>query len=218
MGRSALAVMALVVCSRLVLADSVAHRALERGFASPRDALTTLALSLGHATTFEPKVPATRRAKPVGEEEQRREPGETSLDDLTSNMMTGFEPGHFDGGGDAFLGGIAPEGLDAALVDANGEPDAKFDWPDLSGVVELLVAQSSRELVAKFRLPGHECPAEAKKRKKDQAQEQAMSAAKCRRTPRSPVSQSFHILAATFIGIFLIIVVLRRSGKGAYWW
>jgi len=217
MGRSSLAVMALVVCSRIVLADSVAHRALERGFASPMDSLTTLALSLGHATTFKPKVATARRARPV-EGAQQVVPGETSLDDLMSSPAADIEPGGlFDDGSDLVLGGGAPESLDAALVDADGEPGPKFDWPDLSGVVELLVAQSSRELVAKYRLPGHENADEAKKKKK-KTKEELMALAKCRRTPRSPFSQSFHILAAAFIGTFLVIVVLRRSGKGSYWW
>ena len=217
MGRSALAVMALVVCSRIVLADSVAHRALERGFASPMDSLTTLALSLGHATTFKPKVATPRRTGPVGDA-QRLDAGETSLDDLTSAPAADTEPGGlFDDGSEFVLGGVAPEGLDAALVDAAGEPGAKFDWPDLSGVVELLVAQSSRELVAKYRLPGHELASKTKKNKK-KTKAELMALAKCRRTPRSPFSQSFHILAAAFIGTFLVIVVLRRSGKGSYWW
>jgi len=216
MGRSALATMALVVCCRVVLADSVAHVALERSFAAPIDSLTTLALSLGQATTFKPKVAAARSAGPVAVEEQRLEPGETSLDDLTSNMMTGLDPGLFDDGGGVVLGGVASESLDVAKVDSDGKPGSKFDWPDLSGVVELLVAQSSRELVAKYRLPGHEPASKAKKKKK--TKEELLALAKCRRAPRSPFSQSFHILAAAFIGTFLIIVVLRRSGKGSYWW
>ena len=45
-----------------------------------------------------------------------------------------------------------------------------------------------------------------------------MTLAKCRRKPRGRFSKSFHVLAAAFIGIFLVIIVLRRSGKGSYWW
>jgi len=216
MGRSALAVMALVVCSRAILADSVAHVALERVFPSPIDTLTTLSLSLGQATAFAPRVSAARREGPE-EEGPRLEPGETSLDDLTSVATEGFEPGVFDDGSMLALGSVVPENLEDAVDDVDGQPGARLDWPDLSGLVELLVARSSRELVAKYRLPGHEGPSKADKKKK-KTKEELLALAKSRRTPRSPFSQSFQILAAAFIGTFLIIVVLRRSGKGSYWW
>jgi hypothetical protein len=70
--------------------------------------------------------------------------------------------------------------------------------------------------MSKYGLPGQDGASKAKKRKK--TKEELMALAKCRRAPRSKFSQGFHILAAAFIGTFLIIFVLRKSGKGSYWW
>lgn len=208
MGRSALTAMALIVCCRLVLADSVAEVRLARDFPSPIDSLTTFSVSIARATVFRPTETAPQRLEQV--EEARRL---VTVDPVAED---GFAPGLFDDGEALVLGGVVPEGLDPALAATDEDPGRKLDWPDLSGIVEALVARSSRELMSKYGLPGQDGASKAKKRKK--TKEELMALAKCRRAPRSTFAQGFHILAAAFIGTFLIIFVLRKSGKGSYWW
>ncbi|MHC4818141.1 MAG: hypothetical protein ACYTF8_08815 [Planctomycetota bacterium] len=137
-------------------------------------------------------------------------PDETSL--VKPVLVLG--PGLFDENGDLVLGS-SENYFGSAVVSTNG-PVHKFDWPDFSGVVELLVSESTRNLVSKYRLPGEH----AAKKKKKKTKEEHLMDGKCRtdRAPRSLFSRSFHILAAAFIGTFLVIVVLRKSGRGSYWW
>jgi hypothetical protein len=206
--------MALVFCCRLVLADSVAHVPLAHGLPSPIDSLTVYSMSVGRATAFRPTVTASRRLVQITEARQLVTV-DPVLDDPAS-AGDGFSPGLFDDGEALALGGIAAEGLEPPMAAVDGSEGKKLDWPDLSGIVEALVGQSSRELVAKYRLPGQDGASKARKKKK--SKEELMALAKCRRAPRSTFAQGFHILAAALIGTFLVILVLRKSGTGSYWW
>lgn len=210
MGRFALLAMALIVCCRLALADPVDRDAVVREFPLRSDPMATLKLSLGSPATISPVLaaPGLRGEAPQGTDFA---PDETSL--VSSAVEAG--PGLFDENGEIFLGGTSPNyfGTDVVSLDSRGV--RRFDWPDFSGIVELLVSESTHNLVSKYRLPGQHGP-----KKKKKTKEEHLMDGKCRseRVTRSLFARSFHVLAAAFIGTFLVIVVLRRSGRGSYWW
>ncbi|MHC4136243.1 MAG: hypothetical protein ACYS0K_14805 [Planctomycetota bacterium] len=179
-----------------------------RGFPLPSNGVTTLEPSVGQAAAVARVVSAAGLHGRV-QGGQRLEPDGTSLGDLTS-AMGDLGPGFSDDDGELVRGGGGHESFGPAVASSDRTTGVAFDWPDLSGIVELLVAKSSLDLVAKYRLPGQHSP-----RKKKMTKEDHMALAQSRNERRS---RSLHILAAAFIGTFLVVVVLRKSGKGSYWW
>jgi hypothetical protein len=210
MGRFALLTMALVVSCRLALADPVARDTFLRELPLRSDRLTTLKLDAGSAAVITPVLSAPGRH---GRTRAATEfaPDETSL--VTAAVIG---PGLFDENGELVLGS-SENYFDSAMVSTDGPGVHKFDWPDFSGIVELLISESAQSLVSKYRLPGQHGPKEKEKKK---TKEEHLMDGKCRtdHAPRSLFARSFHILAAAFIGTFLVIVVLRKSGRGSYWW
>jgi len=214
MGRFTLLAMALIVCCRIALADPVARAAFLRDFPLRSDRMATFRPGVDAEPIL---APATSAAglRTLKQSERGLAAGRMELGEPGS-VVGEIGPGLFDDNGELVFGGGAQEALGPTKFSSDKPMGTAFDWPDLSGVVELLVAQSSQELMAKYRLPGQHGP----RKKKKKTKEELMAQAQCRheRSPRSLFSQSFHILAATFIGTFLVIVVLRKSGKGSYWW
>lgn len=211
MGRFALLATALTVCCRLALADPVDRDAVVHELPLRTDTLATLKLSLGSPAAISPVLAAPGLREPALQGTDHV-PDETSLVSSALDVGTGL----FDENGEIFLGGTSQNyfGTDVVSLDSRGV--RHFDWPDFSGIVELLVSESTRNLVSKYRLPGQHGP----KKKKKKTKEEHLMDGKCRpeRVTRSLFARSFHVLAAAFIGTFLVIVVLRRSGRGSYWW
>lgn len=213
MGRFVLIAAALVVCYRPALADPVDRDAVVEELPLRTDTITTLKLSAGSPATITAALttPGLQGPTPPGADFGA---DETSL--VTSALGAG--PDLFDENGEIFLGGPVEANLGTDVVSLDSKGIRHFDWPDFSGVVELLVSESTRNLVSKYRLPGqHESK---KKKKKKKTKEEHLMDGKCRtdRSPRSLFARTFHVTAAAFIGVFLVIVVLRKSGRGSYWW
>jgi hypothetical protein len=213
MGRFALLTIAIAVCCRLASADPVAEDVFLRELPLRSDTLVTLKLDAGPSVIMPPVISDPGQYEPsVAMKEFASD--ETSL---VTSAVGGIES-LFDENGEIALE-AGEDDLAPAVVSSNGSGVNKFDWPDFSGIVELLVQESARNLVSKYQLPGDPKP-KGKKKKKKKTKEEHLANARCRsdRTSRSLFSRGFHILAAAFIGTFLIIVVLRKSGKGTYWW
>jgi hypothetical protein len=211
MGRFALAAIAMLVCARVALADSVARESLPRDLLLRSDKATAFALSVASVTVLTPVRSGTglQAETEVGAEFSAEESS------LVRTVVGDLEQGLFEGDG-ALISSTSENYFGSAVVSSDSNGVHRFDWPDFSGIVELLVSESTHNLMSKYRMPGQHGPNKKKKKTK----EEHMADGKCRsdRGPRNLFFQSFHVLAATLIGIFLVVVVLRRSGKGSYWW